>query len=177
MKVLLLNDDVKEVVGLIIDEAFSVPEDFQIVADEVENGINDLVTEYDVFSLDMDSIMSLYEPYNEDGEATTFLHFIDDVRNEQIDIDRLLECVVIVCKDWTDYINEIADNYVDIYYTDLWAWHEKDKGDAIEDYLQEFGYNGEDFYALIREAQYTVINNGLYTVLYALIERGIVENT
>lgn len=55
-----------------------------------------------------------------------------------------------------DQIHELADAQVDIYYSGLIDWIQADSDNviAVDEAIQEYGTDGQDFYGLIRLGQY-----------------------
>lgn len=87
--------------------------------------------------------------------------------------------------DINDIIHDITDNNVDIYTYDLMEWA-KDNYSYIEDAVQEFGIDAQnfDFIGLIRQGQYKYIEETLfnnydnmleYLAYYILQDKGIEE--
>lgn len=73
-----------------------------------------------------------------------------------------------------DIVTEIADNNVDIYYSDLNEWT-KDNANYIEEALDEFGTptdgNGHaDYYGMIRQGQFIAYERELYENLEDILK-------
>ena len=72
-----------------------------------------------------------------------------------------------------DILTEIADNHVDIYYSDLFEWA-KGNTTYIEEALDELGtpqYNGHtDFIGIIQQGQYYAYEQELYENLEDIIK-------